>query len=178
MLDTTNDKAPLRGIAGHIDDCDDCGGLQMSTISPRNSTILNANLAWMKLPYLSWTPSLEWPDLVSWGHKLHQSTSKWISYTVFCEVLCLIPKSEVLPAETLNFAPQVGWRHHQVRKEISCRKWPRHVTRLTRFGPAVCEGLGRSRKRWVAPVAPAYPYERRRTLMMTCTVPERVEQVY
>ena len=118
-------------------------------------------------------PSLEWPFRFSenaWGHKLHQSTSKWISYTVLCEVLCLIPKSEVLPAETLNFAPQVGWRHHQVRKEISCRKWPRRVTRLTRFWPAVCEGLGRSRKRWVAPVAPAYPYERRRTLMMTCTV--------
>lgn len=79
-------------------------------------------------------------NVVSCWHKLHQSTSKWISYTVFCEVLCLIPKSEVLPAETLNFAPQVGWRHHQVRKEISCRKWPRHVTRLTRFWPAVCEG--------------------------------------
>ena len=97
MLDTTKDKAPLGTqwsfTASKWSIC------QLANVQPRDSTILKANLAWMKLPYLH-----------------DQINQKGVSITFPVTDHMVKPAS----AETLYFTSQICRRHHQIRKEISC----------------------------------------------------------
>lgn len=78
---------------------------QLANVQLRDSTIWKANLAWIKLPYLH-----------------HQINQIGVSAT--------FPRTEKndsfrvemvwASAETLYFTSQIGRRHHQIRKEISC----------------------------------------------------------